>query len=217
MISGLLCNSSPVLLVTVLVAVVGASGTAYAVKPSEKSHGTSQTHKSHKGHKGHKHDESAEYGVATVWVSRGPNPATAWATYSTRLGSPVGDTTGGVFRFTCSEANAPCTVSVKAAVLSDSNGTVQVYPRVLIYTQSLAGGPMVYCEYADGSTGIGSDGAPVPIAKQDPSSSPTYTAMQVNIGGSADCAGPVATAGNVDVITVPAGYYDVKSTFVFLS
>ena len=45
----------------------------------------------------------------------------------------------------------------------------------------------------------------------------SYAAVQINIGGSADCGGPVTTAGDVDQITVPVGCYDVKSTFVFLS
>ena len=64
------------------------------------------------GQWGHSKGGRTSYGVATVNVSRGGQPATAWATYSTALGSPVGDNTGGVFRFTCSTANAPCTVSV---------------------------------------------------------------------------------------------------------
>ena len=52
-----------------------------------------------------KHDsKGVEYGVATVNVLRGAGPATAWATYSAALGSPGGDTTVGVFRFTCSDA-----------------------------------------------------------------------------------------------------------------
>ena len=38
-----------------------------------------------------------EYGVAAVEVTRGTSTAT-WGVYSTRLGSPVGDTTGGSFR-----------------------------------------------------------------------------------------------------------------------
>jgi|GEM_PF-5160204 len=38
--------------------------------------------------------------------------------------------------------------------------------------------------------------------------------MLINIGGSADCSGPVPTAGDVAVITGPS-YYDVFSTFVF--
>jgi hypothetical protein len=41
--------------------------------------------------------------------------------------------------------------------------------------------------------------------------------VQINIGGSADCGGPVSTAGDVNQITVPSGYYDVHSTFLFLS
>jgi hypothetical protein len=158
---------------------------------------------------------AAQYGVATVNVTRGTSTA-AWATYSTRLGSPVGDTTGGVFRFTCSTSNAPCTVAVRAAVLSYQSATYTVYPRVLLTRQDYTTpGADTYCEYGDGSTGNGSDGAPVAIAKQIPSSAPDFTAMQLNIGGSADCGGPVTTAGNVDQITVPAGYYDVQSTFSF--
>jgi hypothetical protein len=41
------------------------------------------------------------------------------------------------------------------------------------------------------------------------------TPLTLHIGGSADCDGPVPDAGAVSVITVPAGYYDVFSTFVF--
>ena len=53
-----------------------------------------------------------------VRVQRGTGGQTPWATYSTELGSPVGDTTGGSFRFTCSSAQEPCMVSVVAKVLS---------------------------------------------------------------------------------------------------
>ena len=168
------------------------------------------------GPKGDKGDApAAQYGVATVNVKRGTvNPASAWATYSTALGSPVGDTTSGSFRFTCSDAQAPCTVAVKAAALGTGSGTVAVYPRVLIMRQDFNnGGPSSYCEYGDGSTGA----AAATINKQVSSATPAYTAMQVNIGGSADCGGPDSTAGNVDQITVPSGFYDVQSTFVFLS
>ncbi|MEO7980100.1 MAG: hypothetical protein ABI807_04335 [Sporichthyaceae bacterium] len=165
------------------------------------------------GAKGDKGDASvAQYGLATVNVSRGGAPASVWATYSTVLGSPVGDTTGGTFRFTCSTAKAPCTVSVKAAGLG--TGTLKVYPRVLISRQSIdTVSPSMYCEYGDGSTGV--DFAT--IAKQGSTSTPTYTAMKINIGGSADCGGPETTFGDVDQITVPAGYYDVQSTFAFVS
>lgn len=149
-----------------------------------------------------------EYGVATVNVSRGGQPAAAWATYSVLLGSPVGDNTGGIFRFTCTTAQAPCTIRVKAA--ATGTGATSVYPRVLVYRQDYdAGGPEVYCEYGDGSTGA----APLALTK---AAVVNLVDVPVNIGGSADCGGPVATAGDVAVITVPSGYYDVDSTFVFL-
>jgi hypothetical protein len=189
---------------------------------SDRSGWSGKNWKQHKpkGHHGNGNDngDDAEYGVATVNVSRGhdannaQNPATTWATYSTLLGSPVGDTTGGVFRFTCSTVNAPCTVAVKGAVLSASAGTTAIYPRVLIYRQDYnAGGPEVYCEYGDGSTGS----VPLALTQQALSSTPTFTAVPLNIGGSDDC-GLGGPAGDVNQITVPSGYYDVHSTFTFL-
>lgn len=180
----------------------------------DKSDRQGKSHWKPKHHKrGHGTDDETDYGVATVNVSRGAAPATAWATYSTALGSPVGDTTGGTFRFTCRTDQAPCTVSVAAAVLSDNHDGADFYPRVLIYRQDyLAPGPEVYCEYGDGSAGS----KPVAITPQPLSATPTYTPTPINIGGSADCGGGVATAGDVPVITVPAGYYDVHSTFVFV-
>ena len=76
-----------------------------------------------------------EYGVAIVRVQRGTGAATPWAVYSTELGSPVGDTTGGTFRFTCQPVvHETCRVSLQAKILSDSSvapGTI--YPRVLVY------------------------------------------------------------------------------------
>jgi hypothetical protein len=156
-------------------------------------------------------DDTDSYGVASVWVSRGGAAAVPWATYSTLLGSPIGDNTGGVFRFTCSTANAPCTVAVKAAVLSDDADPGSVYPRVLIYKQDYnAGGPSVYCEYGDGSTGS----APLAVVPQAPTSTPVWTAVPVNVGFSDDC-GIAGPGGDKTQITVPAGYYDVHSTFTF--
>lgn len=227
-VSGLLHSSKPVMLVTALVVVVGISGTAYAGKDAKnsdkgKSHKTEDAHHGSKGDNsghepkgnGHNHGHNGatddEYGVAAVDVTRGTSTAT-WATYSTLLGSPVGDTTGGVFRFTCSPANAPCKVAIKAAVLADSPGSADVYPRVLIYWQDYENvGPEVYCEYGDGSTGS----VPLAITKQAPSATPTYTPVPLNIGGSADC-GLAGPAGDVNQIIVPAGYFDVHATFVFL-
>jgi len=151
---------------------------------------------------------AAEYGVAAVSVQRGAAAALVWARYSTRLGSPVGDTTGGAFRFTCSTANAPCRVSIGAAVLSNAPDAVGVYPRVLIQRQDLNAGAQYYCEYGDGGV--------TAVASQASTSLPTYTPVSVHIGGSADCGGPVPTAGLIPEITVPAGYYDVLTTFTFI-
>ena len=39
--------------------------------------------------------------------------------------------------------------------------------------------------------------------------------VPLHIGSSADCSGPVATAGLVNEITVPKGYTTSFSTFVF--
>jgi hypothetical protein len=131
--------------------------------------------------------------------------------YSTTLGSPVGDTTGGTFRLSCSASQAPCTVAVKAAALSDNAGTITLWPRVLI-TQDLTGvGTTVFCEYGDGSTGT----APATLTKQPKSASPTYKPVQLNIGGTADCPGTTGPAGDVDSISLPVGHYNVYGTFVF--
>ena len=155
-----------------------------------------------------------EYGVAYVRVQRGVTaPQTVWATYSTELGSPVGDTTSGTFRFTCTAAQEPCRLSVVAKVLSDTSvATGKVYPRVLIYR----GGdpdsvvtPEFYCEYGDGPFTV------VPRTPKADTTAATAGTVPLDIGGSADCNGPVPTAGAVTEIVVPKGYYDVSSTFVF--
>ena len=166
-----------------------------------------------------------DYGVANVLVSRGGAAATPWAQYVTPLGSPVGNNVAsGVFRFTCSPAKAPCTISVSAAVLGSANHTI--YPRLLVYNAGDGNGqglPLTTCEYADGSTGpvdpttgVATNGAPLPITHQASSASPSYTDVPLNIGGSADCGNvPVGLPGNVATIIVPNGYYDVHSTFTF--
>ena len=147
-------------------------------------------------------------------VKLGRSLASEWAAYSTRLGSPQWDTASGAFRFTCNNTtDVVCEVSVAAATMSDVAGEpVYVYPRVLMQKQSFtAGGPQAYCEYGDGSTGT----LPAFVPTQALTPTPSYTPMQMNIGGTADCSGPVSTAGNVSVITVGPGYYDVFTTFVF--
>lgn len=142
--------------------------------------------------------QALPYGVGKVKVSRGGAAATAWATYSTTIGGPEGDTTSGTFRFTCNEAQAPCKVNVAAYSTADG---VKVYPRVNILTQSLNGGPEVQCEYGDGPLSGVLTG--------------TATDQPVHIGGSDDC-GLNGPAGLVNEITVPAGYYDVTTTFAFI-
>ena len=248
-VSGLFHGSKPALVVAVLVAVVGVTGTAYAGKSDgsnskgdskqgqtwKKSDKWDKNDKGDKGDKGSKGDKGkgdkdpkapnwgqwghakggrVAYGVATVNVSRGGAPATAWATYSTALGSPGRRYHGRRLPLHLLHPVAPCTVSIGGAVLSRSAGTAGIYPRILIYRQDYnSPGPESYCEYGDGSTGV----LPLALTKQPLSSTPTYTPVPVDIGGSADCGGPVATAGAVNQITVPAGYYDVHSTFVFLT
>jgi hypothetical protein len=133
----------------------------------------------------------------------------------------VGDTTAGTFRFTCSIGNAPCTISVRASAIGDvaNAGTVKVYPRLNVYTQGdgTGGGTLAenYCEYADG---INNNNGVAAISR---TATPVYTAMTLGIGGTADCGLPLpavpVTGLVVDSITVPAGYYDVHSTFLFLA
>jgi hypothetical protein len=145
-----------------------------------------------------------DYGIAQVLVSRGGAAPTAWATYSTALGSPVGDTTSGTFRFTCTDAKAPCKVSV--AAYSTATGT-KVYPRVLIYREDIGGGTETYCEYGDGTDNNGGTATLGTAA----------SAVTLGIGGSLDCGSAQAypTNGVASDIEVPAGYYDVFSTFAF--
>ncbi len=52
------------------------------------------------------------------------------------------------------------------------------------------------------------------LTSQVLTSAPALTPVKMDIG-TADCGWPAATAGLVSEITVPAGYYDIFSTFVF--
>ena len=200
----------------------GATGAAGPQGPKGDTGATGAT--GSQGAKGDKGDIGAtgpqgpawqpEYGVANVLVDRGSG-AQIWATYSTTIGSPVGDTTGGTFRFTCSADVAPCKVSASAAILSSSTGGAHVYPRILIQTESLDGGPQTYCEYADGAD---NSNDPDAISRVPSSTNPsTFPALDLGIGGSLDCSGGQSypSGGVVQQIWVPAGYYDVFSTFDF--
>jgi hypothetical protein len=163
-----------------------------------------------------------EYAVASVFVDRGNGP-TRYATFSVALGSPVGTTTGGDFRFSCSAAQAPCKISYGAAVISDQSGNALVHPRLLIHKEDSPGAPITFCEYADGANNIaGLDQIPRVPSLQD-----AVTAMQtplnMGIGGTLDCGSTqTSITGVVTEILVPASsngtstaFYDVAATFAF--
>lgn len=164
---------------------------------------------------------AGEYAVANVFVSRGNAPPSIWATYSAAMGSPIGTTTGGAFRFTCSPAQAPCKLSIAAAVLSNTTGSAVVHARVLIDKEE-GGGSDVFCEYADGAT---NNSTPATISRVPMSTSVTSinTPLEMGIGGSLDCGAgqPYPAGGVVTEISVPGGLnggnaeYNVYSTFGF--
>jgi hypothetical protein len=159
--------------------------------------------------------------VANVFVSRGSAASpTIWATYSAAMGSPIGTTTGGEFRFTCSPTQAPCKVSIAAAVLADTTGSALVYARVMIYKETVDG-PEGFCEYADGSTN-NSTPATISRVRMSTSVSSINQPLDMGIGGSLDCgSGQTSSNGIVKDIEVPSGpngsnaYYDVFTTFAF--
>lgn len=148
--------------------------------------------------------QALPYGVALVNVARGSGSATTWAKYSTTIGSPVGDTASGTFRFTCSAANAPCTVSAQAYATVDG---VKVYPRLDITRQTLSADTMSNCEYADGTD---NDGGSKTVGQ-----SPTN--LTLGVGSTQSCGDQATSTSDASVgsVKVPSGYYDVSSTFVF--
>lgn len=141
------------------------------------------------------------YGTAQVLVN-----GTPWAQYTAPLllESPASNSVSGTFRFTCHVAS--CALSIKAASTEDG---VTMYPRVLIYQQPMGGGPETYCEYGDATTNDNTSTPPLPT---------TPTLVTLGIGGSLDCPGHTQTYpanGVASSIDVPAGYYDVQTTFFF--
>jgi hypothetical protein len=162
-----------------------------------------------------------EFAVASVFVDRGNGP-TRYATLSVALGSPVGTTTGGNFRFSCSAAQAPCKISYGAAVISDQSGNALVHPRLLIHKEDTAGAPITFCEYADGANNnAGLDQIPRVPTLQDAVSA-LQTALSMGIGGSLDCGSTQPYTPAVTEIWVPAAsngtataFYDVAVTFAF--
>ena len=95
---------------------------------------------------------AAEYGVANVFVQRGTGRRTRFATYSVQLGSPVGSTTSGHFRFSCTQEHVTCKISLGAAVLSSGSGRAVAFPRIVIQKEDATSidTPVTFCEYVDG-------------------------------------------------------------------
>jgi hypothetical protein len=161
-----------------------------------------------------KNAQALPYGIGQVLVDRGSG-ATPWATYSTTLGSPVGDTESGTFRFTCTNVTAGCNLSVQAYTTASG---YKVYPRVLIYKTDATGATPVMstCEYADGSD---NNGALTPVG----TSATSPTTVPLGIGGTLDCGSTVQSYpsnGVVNYINVPGAagegmHYDVFTTLTF--
>jgi hypothetical protein len=156
-----------------------------------------------------------------VFVDRGSG-TTRYATFSGALGSPAGTTIGGDFRFSCSPTQAPCKVSLGAAVISDQSGTTVVHPRLLIHKEDSAGAPITFCEYADGAD----NNAGLDTISRVPTLAAAAAAMQtplsMGIGGSLDCGSTQTFSPTVTEIWVPASsngtstaFYDVAATFAF--
>jgi hypothetical protein len=159
---------------------------------------------------------NAEYGVARVFVSRGGR-RTGRATYSVPLGSPAGSSTGGSFRFSCSPAQAPCKVSLGAAVIADRTGKATVVPRVLIHKEDGPGAPITFCESAEGGL---SRIARVPTLRA--ATRALRTRLTIDVGGTLDCGAGQALSPRVKDIWVPGAsngastaFYDVAVTLLF--
>ena len=163
---------------------------------------------------------SDEYGVANVFVSRGGNAPSRFSTYSVTLGSPVGSTASGSFRFSCSAAQSPCKISVGAAVLSKESGDAVVYPRLVIHRQDnpAIDTPMTQCEYADGALNRISR-VPLKTALDD-----VRERLTINVGSTFDCGntGQPGEPGRVEEFWVTnssngasTAFYDVWTTLTF--
>ena len=183
----------------------GATGATGATGPQGPAGAPGATGKDGKDGTDGTDAPAATYGVGNINVSRGGAAASTWQRLSTDLGSPVGDTVSGTFRFSCSEAKAPCAVSVSAYATTSG---VTVYPRVLITKDSIdTGAPLGTCEYGDGSD----NNAAVTALSN------AAVAVPLGIGGSLDCGSAQAYPANgvASTIEVPAGYYNVTSTLQF--
>jgi hypothetical protein len=166
-----------------------------------------------------------EFAVASVFVDRGAvGGPTRYATLSTQLGSPVGTTIGGDFRFSCSATQAPCKISYGAAVISDQPGSALVHPRLLIHKEDGPGASITFCEYADGANNNAGLDQISRVATLQDAVTAMQTPLNMGIGGTLDCGGTQAFPPNgvLTEIEVPAAsngtstaFYDVAATFAF--
>ncbi len=163
--------------------------------------------------------------MANIYVSRGGAEPARFATFSTELGSPVGSTTGGQFRFTCTPAQAPCKVSWGAVVISERSGTSLVFPRITIHKESGAalGQPMTFCEYAEGANNNLGAARVERVPSVQAGRSAIREPQGVGVGGSLDCGAGQPFSQRVTEVWVPAAsasnasnYYDVWVTLTFL-
>ena len=123
-----------------------------------------------------------------------------------RSPSPWGSNTGGTFRFTCNRARRRAR---SASRPGERRGVGQVYPRILLYQQDYNnGGPSTYCEYGDGTdnNGLVRDGRHLVDADHG------RHRRLARLPGHTQSYPANGTATSIDV---PAGYYDVQSTFFF--
>jgi hypothetical protein len=165
---------------------------------------------------------NAEFGVAHVFVSRGGGRRTRLASYSVSLGSPAGVTTGGQFRFSCKPTQAPCKISLGAAVISPRSGKSTLYPRMLIHKEDGPGAPMHFCEYADGASNKGGVNRISRAPSMRGATRAMRTPLHMGIGGSVDCGTSQTHRERVDEIWVPGAtngsstaFYDVSVTLRF--
>ena len=126
-------------------------------------------------------------------IARGTGNAVPWGVFSTELGSPVGDTTSGTFRFTCTAAHVTCTVTIRAWVISDTSTTLAgFHPRILLTRggDAVNEAPEEFCEFGDG---------PFQAVSREPfpgTTRWTRADLPFNIGATEDCDGPEPDPGD---------------------
>ena len=154
--------------------------------------------------------QALPYGVALLNISRGGAAPTLWGSFTTTLGSPapMGDQATGNLRMSCSAAQAPCVVSLKAYA---TKAGVKDYPRINIDSTDFgSGGPEVSCEYADG---VDNNGGSIAIGN----GAANATDIPLGVGGSLDCneAQTLPANGVVNSLALPEGRYNITVTNYF--